>query len=329
MSVSVVRPAHVWHSRFSRAARSLTIVGLLASAVSIFARSWWIADLIANLRIQLILGLLAALICSIVLRDRKLTGVSALLLLWQSSWLWGAVAPVDRSHQGPQLTVCTINVLTQNSQHSRIIECLKEANPDVIAVLELSSGLEEQLIRELGDSYPFRLTEPQDDGNFGIGLFSRFPFQESRVFHLTVPLVPSIQAVIKWNSRTVRLVATHPVPPVNARFFRSRTRHLQLLAERIQTFREGKADEPVIVVGDLNLTPWSPLFGDFLAESELRNGSQGRGLTPTWYRWPMFPFGLVLDHGFCSYDLVCTGRTVHGDVGSDHRPVTFRFAEQH
>ena len=43
--------------RFSRFAALLC---LGATAVSLLARHWWLADLIANLRIQLILGLMLA-----------------------------------------------------------------------------------------------------------------------------------------------------------------------------------------------------------------------------------------------------------------------------
>lgn len=328
MSANSDMPISPWHLRLVPAARVLTSVGGLASGVSLFARSWWIADLIANLRIQLLIGLLAALICSIAARKRILMMVSGSLLLWQATWLWTAFAPASLTPLSPELTLCTINVLTQNTQHDRIVEFLKQADADVIAVLELSSSLEERMIRELGDSYTFRLTEPQDHGNFGIGLFSRFPLRESRLFHLSAPPVPSIEAVIEWKRLNVRLIATHPVPPVNARYFRARTLHLSLLAERIQIWRNGEPEVPVIVAGDLNLTPWSPLFQDFLALSGLRDAARGRGLTPTWYRWPLFPFGLVLDHGLSTPDLVCTMRTVHSDVGSDHRPVTFHFAKQ-
>jgi endonuclease/exonuclease/phosphatase (EEP) superfamily protein YafD len=324
-----VRPGITRRPRLVVTARTLTIVGTMASVVSLFARSWWIADLIANLRIQLLIGLLAAMLCSFAARCPKLLTTSGMLLLWQASWLWTAFAPLSSFTRGPELKICTVNVLSQNTQHARIVECLKEADPDVIAVLELTSSLEQQLIRELAGLYPFRLTEPHNDGNFGIGLVSRLPLDESRLFHLSAPPVPSVEATVLWQGHTVRLIATHPVPPMNARLSHSRTLHLNLLARKIQNSRRDQPDVPCIVVGDFNLTPWSPLFYDFLDASDLRNASQGFGLSPTWYRWPLFPFGLVLDHGFCTQDFVCTRRTVHGDVGSDHRPVTFRFSRQH
>lgn len=326
MTVHSERPMSVFHSRFRRVSLWLTIVGVPASAASIFAKSWWISDLAANLRVQLILALTAALIASVVARNRKLASVSGTVLLWQASWLWTAFAPgLTFIDGGPKLKVCTINVLSQNTQYDLVIGCLREADPDVFAVLELSSPLQGKLIKELGQRYPHRLLEPHDDGNFGIGVFSRFPLQEACVFHLSAPPVPSIQAAVEWNGGTVRLIATHPVPPITSRYYLARNLHLSLLAKRVQTLRNEHPDESVIVVGDLNLTPWSPVFRDFLIAADLHDASRGHGLTPTWYRWPLFPFGLVLDHGLATRDLVCTRRAIHGDVGSDHRPVTFEF----
>ena len=326
MSIPVERSINVWHPRFLRATRWITVAVLLAAAVSTLARSWWIADLVSNLRVQLILGLMATLITSVVARNWKLASVSGVVLLWQASWLWSAfVADSALPAGGPAMKVCTINVLSQNTQYDRIIEHLRGADPDVVAVLELSSPLQEKLIQELGARYPYRLLEPHDDGNFGIGLFSRFPLQGARMFHLSAPPVPSIQTAVEWNGGTVQLIVTHPVPPISSRFFRARNLHLNLLAKRVKSLWQNHPDEPVIVVGDLNLTPWSPVFRDFLIAADLHDASRGHGLTPTWYRWPLFPFGLVLDHGLATQDLVCTRRAVHGDVGSDHRPVTFEF----
>lgn len=316
-----------WTSTFKQPARALVLVTGVAAAISLLARFWWVADLIANLRVQLILGCLAAVICSMAARQWKLAGVSVAILVWQCSWLWSAFSARPENFGGPQLTVCSINVLTQNRQHHRIIQSLRESNADVIAILELGTELQETLIHELGDKYTHRILQPQDNDNFGIGLLSRLPFQGSRIFHLSAPPVPSIEADVEWQGRTIRIMATHPLPPMNDRYYRARNLQLELLAKRVQTYRKDEPENSVIVVGDLNLAPWSPLFHDFLAASSLQNASLGRGLTPTWYRWNYFPCGLVLDHGFSTDDLVCADRQVLGDVGSDHRPVVFRFEE--
>lgn len=299
-----------------------------ATAMSLLAEHWWLADLIANLRMQQIIGLAFATTGLIVTRQSRLAAFMAVALFLHVLW----VAPYLFAAQKPSgvraLKTCVVNVLTQNLRHDKVITVLKNADPDVIAVLELGTELESRLNKELGDRYRHRITEPSDEGNFGIGLWSKLPLQDEKIFHLTVPLVPSIFAQVIWEGRPVRLFATHPIPPMNSRYFQARNRHLELLAQQIRVKDQGSPEASTIVVGDLNLTPWSPWYERFLADAGLRDCIRGDGLaslTPTWYRWPMFPFGLVLDHGFCSGGLRCSNRKVLPEIGSDHRPVLLEF----
>ena len=107
------------------------------------------------------------------------------------------------------------------------------------------------------------------------------------------------------------------------RLFRSRNEHLQLLAKRTQQSLTESPQIPVIVMGDFNLTPWSPHFLDFESTSGLRRAKQGVGLTPTWYaRGASFPMGLVIDHMFVSGVLQIDEYHVGEDIGSDHRSVS-------
>ena len=47
------------------------------------------------------------------------------------------------------MTVTSVNVLSENVQHDRVIADLIEANPDVIAVLELTPMLDQKLRQDL------------------------------------------------------------------------------------------------------------------------------------------------------------------------------------
>lgn len=315
----------------ARGFRMMAMLCLVASAVSLLARHWWLADLLANLRIQLIIGLLISVTGLLVWRENRLAACVTMALIWHCCW----IAPFLLAPQKPvgirPLKICLVNVLTQNRQYDRILAVLKNADPDVIAVLELGTELESRLNEELGNLYAHRITQPSDDGNFGIGVWSKLPLQDEKIFHLTVPLVPSISAQMIWEGQPVRLFATHPIPPVNSRYFQARNRHLELLSERIRMQREIMGETATVVVGDLNLTPWSPWYKKFTADAGLDDcirGDQAAVLTPTWYRWPLFPFGLVLDHGFCGGALVCTNREILEDIGSDHRPVLLEFVRR-
>ena len=299
-----------------------------ATAISMLARHWWLADLIANLRIQLIIGLMLATIGLMATCQSRLAAVVMLALIWHVSWIAPYVFATQKPIGVRPLKICVVNVLTQNLQHDKVIAVLKDAAPDVIAVLELGTELESRLNKELGDLYRHRITEPSDDGNFGIGLWSKLPMQDEQIFHLTVPIVPSIFAQVNWEGQPVKLFATHPIPPMNSRYFQARNRHLELLSQRIRKQDQSSVEAATIVVGDLNLTPWSPWYAKFVADAGLSDciaGDRWASLTPTWYRWPLFPFGLVLDHGFCGGGLRCSNRKVLEDIGSDHRPVLLEF----
>ncbi|MCA9010801.1 MAG: endonuclease/exonuclease/phosphatase family protein [Planctomycetaceae bacterium] len=306
------------------------------SMTTLFARHWWIADLIANLRVQLILGLLGTLLLLLIMRHWRMAMIIIALAIWQTTALhsaflspgntFGHLSSAADPNSEPLIRVFLDNVLTHNQNHDQVIAQILAAGPDVIAILELNSDLEKALNQQLATSHPYVVSESQDNGNFGIGLWSRFPLSNERVFHLNTPILPSIEADVQLPSQAIHLVVTHPLPPIGARNFNHRNRHLALLGQRIQKqFRRDSA-ESLILLGDLNLTPWSPLFHDFLAATDLQNAAAGRGLQPTWYRWNAFPFGLILDHGLHSGNLRCQKRMVLPPNGSDHRALVLDFS---
>ncbi|MCA9060903.1 MAG: endonuclease/exonuclease/phosphatase family protein, partial [Planctomycetaceae bacterium] len=298
-----------------------------ASIITLAARSFWLADLIANLRVQLVLGLLLTMALSIGLRRWRWLCLTSLLLCWQASWLFPAfvTGDVPAAERGTvsRLPVCTVNVLTSNRQHAAIIRQLRSCDADVVAVLELSNDLAERINGELSDQYPHRHLLPQDDGNFGIGLLSRTPLTAIETVSFSQWHLLSIDAEIQTGAQAVRVIATHPIPPMSRDNFHDRNRHLNLLREYAAT--SAQEGHPVIIVGDLNLTPWSPVFRDWCRKFELQDASAASGLTPTWYRYPLFPFGLMLDHGLCTGGLDGRRVAVLDDMGSDHRAVMFEF----
>jgi endonuclease/exonuclease/phosphatase (EEP) superfamily protein YafD len=319
-------------------ARSITAAGVVVGCLPLLARWWWLADLAANLRTQLLVGLMTlATIVAFIARRRLAMVLFAMLVLNAIAILpaflsYAVNSPVPLAGNATvaqpasiSFRVCSNNVYISNPNHDRIIASIDEAAADVLAIVELSNALADRIQDHMGDTHPVFVSGINDDGTFGIGLWSKHPVEHSEVFYLCEPLVPSIEADININGRQVRVIATHPIPPVSNRAFAARNLHLTMLAERVQMFRDLNPQTPVILVGDLNLTPWSPHFDRLLSQSGLQSTAAGRGLQPTWYRWRSPLFGLIIDHGLCTPDVHCTGRRILGDTGSDHRPVVFDF----
>ena len=162
---------------------------------------------------------------------------------------------------------------------------------------------------------------PDDNGNFGIGLVSRIPLNEARIVRFGNPALPAVDVLVTANNQRVRLLGIHTLPPMGSRNFDHRNRFLEQVATTVRDYRNREPDTPVVVVGDLNLTPWSPFFHAFCNNAALKPFI-GSAWEPTWYRFQTHPFGLVLDHVLTTDDLRCIARTVGDDVGSDHRFVT-------
>ncbi len=248
--------------------------------------------------------------------------VTCCCLVIHIPWFLPATPSTSSSRsQADPLTITVTNVLTSNQRYEDIFADVLSQNPDVFAVLELSSSLAEVLRSRCSDSYPHAIVRPMDRGNFGIGLYSRLPFEDSEVFTLNTE-IESISAAIQHRGKRFRIIATHPLPPIGLSGFQLRNDHLAQLAFVIRAETIQEPETPIVLVGDLNLTPWSPHFSRFENQSGLRRASERFSITPTWYRYPIFPFGLVLDHALVSNGVACSKYVVGPDTGSDHRSVT-------
>ena len=81
-----------------------------------------------------------------------------------------------------------------------------------------------------------------------------------------------------------------------------------------------------MVVGDFNLTPWSPYFQRFITGSGLRDARKPRRFDHTWpVTFDNAHIGIAIDHSFAHPSLPLVERVIGPDLGSDHMPVTVTF----
>ncbi|MCI5133171.1 MAG: hypothetical protein D3904_17065, partial [Candidatus Electrothrix sp. EH2] len=145
-------------------------------------------------------------------------------------------------------------------------------------------------------------------------LFDKGECTEQSIIFPGNTALPSILAVIRIQQRDVRLLATHPMPPIGPELSRLRNQQLNRLPQYVDT------SLPVLLLGDLNISPWSPHFSRLLQRTRLRNSMRGFGVQATWPSAnPLF--GIPLDHVLHSDHIVILNRTVGPDAGSDHLPV--------
>ncbi len=298
-----------------RTAHSLIIwLGLvgLASGLGLLARLWWPLELFAHFRVQY-LGLSVALAVGLTALGRYRTaglavGLAAFNLLWVApAWLAQRPAPGET-----QLRLVEINLNSQNTEHARVAEFLRAADADLVLLIEVNERWLAAL-EPVASGYPHRIARPRVD-NFGLALWTRLPVDRLEMVHLGSGL-PSAVADLRPPQGPLTLVGTHPPPPAGGSLAEERDRQLEAVAQRLSASRGER-----VLLGDLNLTSWSPVFDDLLAASGLVDSRRGFGLQATWPTW-FWPLSIAIDHCLVSGGLRVVDRRVGPEVGSDHRPI--------
>lgn len=161
----------------------------------------------------------------------------------------------------------------------------------------------------LRGAYPYGC-EHGSGGPFTLAVWARVPLQECRAY-VVAGEYPYIRASL---AEGVALYALHPPPPVGAALARARQHYLHTVAQAIAA--DGAAH--VLAVGDLNTTPFSPLWRTFVATAGLHGGPVPQGM-PTWR-----PGLLHLDHALArgSMPLRVWGLPW---TYSDHRPLVAQW----
>ncbi len=219
----------------------------------------------------------------------------------------------DASVGVARLRILSINVHSQNERTDLVLEVIKSTDADVVLLMEVNQRWLKALA-PLSARYPHRVSKTRED-NFGIALYSRLPLDQARVITLGEARVPSITADVLVGEAPIFLLGTHPLPPATAKLAAERNEQLARIAEHLRGARE-----PKLILGDLNVTPGSPYFSDFVSDTGLVDTSRGRGRFGTWPAG--LPVGrIALDHCLVSPSLRVVDKRIGPQVGSDHLPI--------
>ena len=298
---------------------------LLGATVAGSCGAWhWILDLAGHFRAYWLVAAAVGLVLSLR-RPRSIAlaccalalvgNVLAMLPFWLPAprLMPAATAAEPAAGTVPPLSLILTNVQRRNPDRSLAVAYLRDRRPDVAVVLEIDRAWAADL-SSLDEIYPFRVVEPRDD-NFGIALLSQWPLAETDIVTYGGTPFPNIVATVRFHDRDVRLIATHPHPPLTAVRAAALVGQLDAVADVAAA-----TVAPCIVAGDFNATPWSLPYRSFRSRSGLRDTAQGRGVQPTWNARRVAP-RIPIDHVFASPDLAVLHRAVGPDVGSDHFPV--------
>ncbi|MEG4530257.1 endonuclease/exonuclease/phosphatase family protein [Microcoleus sp. D2_18a_D3] len=226
-------------------------------------------------------------------------------------WYFPAPA-VAGATPGHNLRILHSNVLRANRRYSEVISLVKAEQPDLAVFVEVNSTWAKQL-SVLSEIFPYSSTQ-QESERFGSAIYSKLPLENSSVKAFSNQR-KSLAADVKFQGKIITLILAHPTVPIKQESFINRNKQLAAIGEYA-----AQVKNPLIVVGDLNTTMWSPFYKNMVKTGNLRNARSGFGILPTW---PTFmPLAYIpIDHFLVSKEIgvlkIRTGR----NVGSDHLPL--------
>lgn len=275
-------------------------------------------DLFAHFRVQYMQA--GLVLIAIALWKRMNKRAIALILLAGLNYAF--VLPLyfgkPAATEGKTVRAMLINLYAGNGNSEQVLAFIRKADPDLLVLEEVTTKWANELA-VLNNDYPYNLVETREDP-FGIMLLSKHSLRNAEIVEIGDAGVPSITADVYFPLGEISIIATHPVPPIGSAYSRSRNTQLAMLPEVVAA-----QPRPVLLIGDLNTTPWSPWFSSLVDHSGLKNSMKGFGFQPTWptgMPWMKIP----LDHMLHSEEIVIHNRMVGPDVGSDHRPVIVDFS---
>ena len=287
----------------------------------------WPLELFTHFRPQLAAFTAAALVLSLLLRHGPLILVNVVLLAANVVPLFPHLMfhlrePEPVAASGPGLRLMSLNMHGSDTDPDQLLALVAAERPDVILLTEVAGDIDQRMA-PLSDAYPYRIPT-RNKGLHEVALYSRWPIaaiETNRSAHAEMPVVSAdLCPPAGTRGSCLRLVGLHGMAPFG-RGAALRDRQLDLAA-RAATAQPGAA----VIVGDFNLTPWSPTFARLIDVARLQDTSRLRGLQPTW-RPAGLPAGLAplfalsIDHALVSEGVVAQASRVGPDIGSDHRPI--------
>ena len=222
---------------------------------------------------------------------------------------------IANPEQYQPLKVLSYNVLGSNQQYEQAIAFVNQEQPDLAIFQEAVPEWQEQL-QALASDYPYRVEAEKLE----IMVYSKIPLSTPQI-ELYGTYRGLVIVGLQVGDRLIKFIATHAYPQLyfGHQGWQIRNQHLEVgIGDYVKTL-----PEPVIVMGDLNVSMWSPFYHSMIERSGLVNTRQGFGILPTQSTVnPQFAaLSAPIDHCLVSPDIQVRDFQLGRNLGSDHLPI--------
>lgn len=274
----------------------------------------WPWALLEHFRLQFAVGGSVVMALAAALRMAGYFDVAAVATILQVLPLTADVcqSPAALPVDGVALRVLVLNVETENDRFDLVRQLIAAEDPDVVGLVEVDRRWLAGVAPAVA-GYPGRIESPRDD-NFGVALYARGELRGAA--EIVGGELPTVFAELALRGARLRVILTHPPPPVSRGVLAMQYAQLAALARRVP------GPEPVILMGDLNATPWSQPLRWLHDHTGLCDSRAGFGMQLSWNaRAPAQLLRIPIDHLLASCTIGVADRRIGSAVGSDHLPV--------
>lgn len=229
-------------------------------------------------------------------------------------WYWNQPEITNIESYKP-LKVLSYNVLWSNKQYEKAIALVARKQPDIAVFQEAQKPWAESLTA-LKAHYPYHIGAEKLE----IEIYSKLPLNNTQIelYGTYRGLVISDIAIANSN---LKFIATHAYPQLyfGREGWDIRNQHLEIgIGEYV-----AKLNQPAVIIGDLNVSMWSPFYRSLVKKSGLHNARQGFGILPTQsVVAPQFAaLSAPIDHCLVTPDIQVQDFKLGKDIGSDHLPI--------
>ena len=301
---------------------AIGVIVMLLTFCSIALDDVWIFDVLASLRLQIVLGSAVLALIALLLRRWYAGGLLACAVAVNAALMAPAFL-----HPGPaqgarnDLSLLFFNSAQNTLELFPLRAFVKEHDPDVLVFTEVFRWDIENL-REMFPEYSHTVGEP---GVFGAVILSQPPIREFMVHRDAAgPSGRTLEVRIcapDGPDHCAALLLLHPTPPINSTYRALRDTQMHAAAGRARIVAQERAIAGrVVLAGDFNLTPWNRIYLEALEAAGMSDAFQAHLPHSTWFS-SFAAAGLPIDHIWTA-PAVKVVRTGIGPLsGSDHLPI--------
>ena len=279
----------------------------------------WSLDLATSFAPQIFLLSLILAAITISKKDKALSNASvAICALYLVFLIQSIYTNNDKSGSKPEISFLTHNLDQKNTQYAPTEDLILQTGADIVLLTEYLTSWNANLAK-LSTQYPYSARLPDEKGH-GIALFSKHLIQSYRMEHFAKVDYPCIVCKIQFQDKTINVIGVHLNPPLNPYEHTQRGNQIEAIIKEINQ----SSEEPYVLLGDFNATPYCPDYRNIQKNSPLRGTAFTATLKNTWHpNKPILgPFlGTNVDHIFLSPHFTPVSRKILPNTGSDHNPV--------